>query len=359
MSLNIHSFIRRPASEHFSRRVWPQTPRDLPQAGGGGGGYVATGPNRCDFDRFFRVTTCQQPRRLLHVSSRRRRRPASEHVLPAASGQTTLHSARLAGLVRVCTHAFFSPHLPILLPIVCDWPAAKRHFSRLRWARRARTCMHTCFFFHLICLASFPVCDGQHRPVRRWPRFGRKRPSASWGGGGGGGVTLRRVQISRFQIDATLTDSFALRRANSRGVSGTSPVVVVVGRRASTWCQRPAAKRHFSRRVWPQTPRGSLAPLGSYVICLACFLSSAGFAARRAERSVVCRWPLAARVNFGPNFIKMIKTCYNNIQSAVKVNGFVSSFFFYLSRGIRQGCPISTELYILVAETLAEAVRAD
>ena len=64
------------------------------------------------------------------------------------------------------------------------------------------------------------------------------------------------------------------------------------------------------------------------------------------------------KFNFGPNFIKMIKTCYNNIQSAVKVNGFVSSFFD-LSRGIRQGCPISTVLYILVAETLAEAVRAD
>ena len=62
--------------------------------------------------------------------------------------------------------------------------------------------------------------------------------------------------------------------------------------------------------------------------------------------------------NFGPNFIKMIKTCYNNIQSAVKLNGFVSSFFD-LSRGIRQGCPISTVLYILVGETLAEAVRAD
>ena len=54
----------------------------------------------------------------------------------------------------------------------------------------------------------------------------------------------------------------------------------------------------------------------------------------------------------------MIKTCYNNIQSAVKVNGFVSSFFD-LSRGIKQGCPISTVLYILVAKTLAEAVRAD
>ena len=64
------------------------------------------------------------------------------------------------------------------------------------------------------------------------------------------------------------------------------------------------------------------------------------------------------KFNFGPNFIKMIKTCYSNIQSAVKVNEFVSSYFD-LSRGIRQGCPISTVLYILVAETLAEAVRAD
>ena len=64
------------------------------------------------------------------------------------------------------------------------------------------------------------------------------------------------------------------------------------------------------------------------------------------------------KFNFGPNFIKMIKTCYSNILSAVKVNGFVSKNVD-LSRGIRQGCPISTVLYILVAETLAEAVRAD
>ena len=32
------------------------------------------------------------------------------------------------------------------------------------------------------------------------------------------------------------------------------------------------------------------------------------------------------KINFGPNFIKMIRTCYN-IQSAVEVNGVVSSFF--------------------------------
>ena len=64
------------------------------------------------------------------------------------------------------------------------------------------------------------------------------------------------------------------------------------------------------------------------------------------------------KFNFGPNFIHMIKTCYTNIESCVKLNGF-TSIYFNLSRGIRQGCPISTLLYILVAETLAEAVRVE
>ena len=34
-------------------------------------------------------------------------------------------------------------------------------------------------------------------------------------------------------------------------------------------------------------------------------------------------WDFLEQFNFGPNFIKIIKTRYNNIQSAVKVNGFV------------------------------------
>ena len=54
----------------------------------------------------------------------------------------------------------------------------------------------------------------------------------------------------------------------------------------------------------------------------------------------------------------MIKTCYTNIESCFKVNGY-TSIYFNLSRGIRQGRPISTLLYVLVAETLAEAVREE
>ena len=136
---------------------------------------------------------------------------------------------------------FLSPHLPALLPI---------------------------------------VCDGQHRPVRRWPLFGRNRPFASWGG------TLKRVKISRFQIDASLTDYFALRRPSSRGDSYTSKVVVV-GRLASTWCQRPndtslgascrkpRAARWARWLSWARRARTCMHTCVSFpLICLACFPSS-------------------------------------------------------------------------------------
>ena len=54
----------------------------------------------------------------------------------------------------------------------------------------------------------------------------------------------------------------------------------------------------------------------------------------------------------------MIKTFYTNIESCVKVNGY-TFMYFNLSRGIGQGCPISTLVYVLVAETLFEAVREE
>ena len=60
--------------------------------------------------------------------------------------------------------------------------------------------------------------------------------------------------------------------------------------------------------------------------------------------------------NFGPNFQKWIRILYTNIESTVSNNGYFSSYF-KLSRGIRQGCPISALLFLLVAETMACSVR--
>ena len=61
-------------------------------------------------------------------------------------------------------------------------------------------------------------------------------------------------------------------------------------------------------------------------------------------------------MNFGPNFRSMITCIYTNIQSAILSNGYVSEFFA-VERGVRQGCPLSPLLFVLVAEVFAQAIR--
>ena len=63
-------------------------------------------------------------------------------------------------------------------------------------------------------------------------------------------------------------------------------------------------------------------------------------------------------LNFGQNYIRWIKLLYSNISSCVTNNGYISNYFT-LTRGIRQGCPISALLFILVAEILAVNIRSD
>ena len=53
-----------------------------------------------------------------------------------------------------------------------------------------------------------------------------------------------------------------------------------------------------------------------------------------------------------------IKLFYTDISSCVQNNGW-SSDFFTLSRGVRQGCPLSPYLFILCAEVLGNAIRRD
>ncbi len=54
---------------------------------------------------------------------------------------------------------------------------------------------------------------------------------------------------------------------------------------------------------------------------------------------------------FGPTFKNMMHTFYNNISSSVSLSSGTSSRFI-VRRGIRQGCPISPFLFLLVAKTL-------
>ena len=73
-------------------------------------------------------------------------------------------------------------------------------------------------------------------------------------------------------------------------------------------------------------------------------------------------WPFMyatlRKMGFGTSFLKWVNLFYTGVQSSVNVNGYLSPFFS-LSRGVRQGCPLSPLLYVLVAEMLACNIRAN
>ena len=62
------------------------------------------------------------------------------------------------------------------------------------------------------------------------------------------------------------------------------------------------------------------------------------------------------KMNFGTNFINLIRTLYTEVSCKVLNNGHLSRSIS-LKRGVRQGCPLSPLLYCLVAETLSNHIR--
>ena len=64
------------------------------------------------------------------------------------------------------------------------------------------------------------------------------------------------------------------------------------------------------------------------------------------------------KYNFGENFINWIKVLYNKPELGIKNNGYFSNYI-KIRRGIRQGCPVSALLFILIIETLAHSLQTE
>jgi exonuclease III len=64
------------------------------------------------------------------------------------------------------------------------------------------------------------------------------------------------------------------------------------------------------------------------------------------------------KFGFGGSFIHWIKLLYSNASTMININGFLTSKVL-LKSGVRQGCPLSPLLYVLVIEILALQLRAN
>jgi len=63
-------------------------------------------------------------------------------------------------------------------------------------------------------------------------------------------------------------------------------------------------------------------------------------------------------INFGPSIRKWFSILYNNVETAVMNAGYMTNYF-QVSRGVRQGCPLSPLLFILSVELLASKIRRE
>lgn len=69
-------------------------------------------------------------------------------------------------------------------------------------------------------------------------------------------------------------------------------------------------------------------------------------------------FPVLANLGLGANFLKWIKVLYVTSKATLITKGKQSPVFL-LERGTAQGCPLSSLLFALVIEPLAEAIRTD
>ena len=62
--------------------------------------------------------------------------------------------------------------------------------------------------------------------------------------------------------------------------------------------------------------------------------------------------------NFGDDLIRWVKLFYRDISSIIMNNGYMSESF-KIKNGVRQGCPLSSSLFVICIEILSNYIEKD
>ena len=71
-----------------------------------------------------------------------------------------------------------------------------------------------------------------------------------------------------------------------------------------------------------------------------------------------CLYKIMDKLGYSKSFINFVKRIYKNTQSVISNNGFLSTPL-PLSRGVRQGCPLSLLLYIVNGELINLNIKSN
>jgi len=66
---------------------------------------------------------------------------------------------------------------------------------------------------------------------------------------------------------------------------------------------------------------------------------------------------MLTHIGFPHQFIKWVGSCFTTVSFNVLING-VTSNFFHVERGLRQGCPLSPMLFLLIMEGLNRLIKS-
>lgn len=79
---------------------------------------------------------------------------------------------------------------------------------------------------------------------------------------------------------------------------------------------------------------------------------------KKGDKEILCKSDMMRRMGFGIKWRNWIEQCYGTAFFSILLNGALVDYFFY-SRGLRRGDPLSPSLFLIVTEAFSAILSKD